>query len=440
MTHAHHDLHAHHDQAATRPAQADLHTARPSPGDDGPQLPLRRALLGAGLALPFATATTAVRAAAPATAPNAAGPRPERILVVLEMSGGNDGLNTVVPYADDTYYRLRPRIAIRPNKVLRLDEHHGFNPGMAGFERLYKDGHLAIVHGCGYEQPSFSHFASMAYWHTAAPNSGEETGWIGRLADALRPGGEAGYVVNIAASQSLAVRSRTHVPVVFDDPERFVRQAPFEERDLIARAHAATADEPNASRRYLHDIAHSARLASARVREACASYHTPVDYGLIPLDLPKVAALIAAGSATRLYYVAYRNNAFDTHVHQVDTHQRLLTYVSDAVSGFLRDMARIGRADDVVLMAFSEFGRRASENANLGTDHGTAGPMFIAGQPVRGGQYGQAPDLAGRLPDDNLAYTTDFRRVYATLAQGWLGLADTSAVLRGRFAPLGVFG
>jgi hypothetical protein len=391
--------------------------------------PTRRALLGAGLGLPFAAA----QAASPA------GPNPGRILVVLELSGGNDGLNTVVPYADDLYYTLRPRIAIKPQRVLRIDERHGFNPGMAGFDRLYKEGRLAIVHGCGYAQPSFSHFASMAYWHTAAPNSGEETGWIGRLADALRPGGEPGYVVNIAASQSLAVRSHGHVPLVFDDPERFVRQAPFEERDLIDRAHAQP-DAANPARSYLHAIAQSARLSSAQVREACARYRTPVDYGLVTLDLPKVAALIAAGSGTRLYYVAYRNNAFDTHVHQVDHHQRMLTYTADAVAGFLRDMERIGRADDVVLMAFSEFGRRASENANLGTDHGTAGPMFIAGKPVRGGQYGTPPDLATRSADDNLVHSTDYRRVYATVAQGWLGLQDLKAVLRGRFEPFPVFG
>jgi uncharacterized protein (DUF1501 family) len=396
---------------------------------NGPTLPMRRALLAAGLALPF----TAPRAAAPF-----AQPTNERILVVLEMSGGNDGLNTVVPYADDLYYRLRPRIGIRPERVRRIDERFGFNPGMAGFERLYKDGRLAIVHGCGYEQPSFSHFASMAYWHTAAPNSGEETGWIGRLADALRPGGDSGFVINIASSQSLAVRSRGHVPVVFDDPERFVRQAPFEERALIDR-NTPPGDDNNPTRRYLHEIAQSARAASARVREACAGYRSPVDYGLVTMDLPKVAALIAANMPTRLYYVAYRNNAFDTHVHQVDQHQRLLTYVSDAVAGFLRDMERIGRADDVVLMAFSEFGRRVPENANLGTDHGTAGPMFLAGKPVRGGQYGEPPNLASRTADDNLVHTSDFRRVYATVTGGWLGLQDSAALLRGRFEPFPIF-
>lgn len=397
------------------------------PSHDHAVDPTRRALLAGGLALPWLGLADA----------HAAGNG--KILVVLEMSGGNDGLNTVVPYADDLYYRLRPKLAIKPERLRKIDDRHGFNPGLAGFERLYKDGQLAIVHGCGYAQPSFSHFASMAYWHTAAPNSGEETGWIGRLADAMYPGGAANAIVNIDATQSLAVRSRRNVPVVFDDPERFTRRATFEERDLIGRT-AAAADEPNPSRRFLHDIERSARDASDRVREACAAYRTPVDYGIVPVDLPKVAALIAAGLPTRLYYVAYRNNAFDTHVHQADLHQRLLTYVADAVAGFMRDMQRIGRADDVVLLAFSEFGRRATENANLGTDHGTAGPMFLFGKPVKGGQYGEPVSLAQRAADDNLVYTTDFRRVYATVAEGWLGVKDSGNVLRGRFDPLPVFG
>jgi uncharacterized protein (DUF1501 family) len=410
----------------------DLHTETGS----GPSFqPLRRALLAAGLALPFVAPRGALAATATAAAAAAAD---RRILVVFEMSGGNDGLNTVVPYADDTYYRLRPNIGIRPERLRKLDDRHALNPGMAGFERLYKDGRLAIVHGCGYDQPSFSHFASMAYWHTAAPNSGEETGWVGRLADALRPGGEAGTVVNVAASQSLAVRGRRQAPVVFDDPERFVRQARFETREMIDRLQPAPNDG-NPARRYLHEVAATARDASQQVRDACARYRTSVDYGLLPLDLKKVAALIDADLPARVYYVGYRNNAFDTHVHQVELHQRLLTYMSDAISGFMRDMDRIGRADDVVLMAFSEFGRRPRENDNLGTDHGTAGPMFIVGKPVRGGHYGQPVDLGLRAADDNLQHTTDFRRVYATLMDRWLGVRSEGTVLRGRFEPFPMF-
>jgi uncharacterized protein (DUF1501 family) len=362
-----------------------------------------------------------------------------RILVVLELSGGNDGLNTVVPYRDDAYYRLRPNVGIKANRVRKIDDRFGFSPGMAGFESLYKDGKLAIVHGCGYDNPSFSHFTSMAYWHTAAPNSGQPYGWVGRLADALKPDAQRNFLVNVGSAQSLAVRSRLHTPVVFDDPAKFQRKSFFEERELIDQVSDHTTAD-NTNHRYLLDVARSARDASALVREAWSNYKTPVDYGLVPLDLPKVASLIQAGLPTRLFYVAYRNNAFDTHVHQGDTHQRLLTYASDAVQGFMRDMARIGRADDVVLMAFSEFGRRVPENTSLGTDHGTAGPMFIVGKPVKGGHYGTPVSLTQLAPDDNLIHTADFRRTYATLSEGWLGVPDTTALLGGKFEPFPVFG
>jgi len=361
-----------------------------------------------------------------------------RILVIFELSGGNDGLNTVVPYADDAYYRQRPHIGIKPQKLLKIDDRFGFSPGMAGFERLYKEGRLGIVHGCGYDNPSFSHFTSMAYWHTAAPNSGEEYGWVGRLADALQPEPAPNFIVNVDTTQSLAVRSRLHTPVVFDDPERFARNALYPEKPLLAKV--AEADPGmNATRRYLLEVARSAQDSSALVREAWAKYRSPVDYGIVPLHLPKVAALIEAGMPARLYYVAFRNNAFDTHVQQADLHQRLLTYASDAVHGFMRDMERIGRADDVTMMIFSEFGRRVPENTSLGTDHGAANVMFLAGKPVKGGHYGEVPSLVRLDAGDNLVYTTDFRRVYATVMQGWLGFTNTREVLRGEFESFPAF-
>ena len=148
-----------------------------------------------------------------------------KILVVLELSGGNDGLNTLVPYGDDAYYKQRPNIGIPKKDLKIIDDHFGFSGGMAGFQRLYKDGKLALIHGCGYDNPSFSHFSSMAYWHTAAPNSGEPYGWVGRLADTLAPQAPPNFLVNIGVRQSLAVRSRKHVPVVFDDPAKFTQQA-----------------------------------------------------------------------------------------------------------------------------------------------------------------------------------------------------------------------
>jgi len=361
-----------------------------------------------------------------------------RILVVLELSGGNEGLNTVAPYGDDAYYRLRPIIGLKAAGLRKIDDHFGFNRGMVGFERLFKDGKLAIVHGCGYENPSFSHFTSMAYWQTAAPNSGEQYGWVGRVADAIRPDAPSNFLVNIDSHQSLAVRSKTHVPVVFDDPNKFMREAFSEERDVLGQV-ADNGQVTNPSRRYLLDIARSANDASALVRQAWANYKSPVDYGIASLDLPKVVALIDAGMPTRLYYVSYRNNAFDTHVFQNDLHQRLLTYTSDAVSAFMQDLKRIGRDKDVVLMIFSEFGRRVPENTSLGTDHGAANLMFVAGNHVKGGHYGKIPSLTALDPGDNLMYTTDFRRVYATMIAGWLGYKNTQDLLKGSFEAFDMF-
>jgi len=392
--------------------------------------------LGAGVAASLGMPPFFARTASALAADGAVG---DRILVVLELSGGNDGLNTLVPYADDAYHRRRPTIGLKPNAVRKIDATYGFSPGMAGFERLFKDGHLAIVHGCGYDNPSFSHFTSMAYWHTAAPNSGEEYGWVGRVADKLRPGGAPNFVVNIDTAQSLAVKSRDHAPVVFDDPERFGRQGFAQEMPLLQHVPEAASDT-NGSREYLREVARSARDASGLVREAWRRYRSPIDYGIVPVDLPKVAALIAAGLPTRLFYAAYRHNAFDTHVHQGDLHARLLTYVSDAVAGFLRDIERLGRADQVVLLIFSEFGRRVPENTSLGTDHGTANLMFVAGRAVKGGHYGQPPSLTQLDGGDNLVHTTDFRRVYATVIADWLGYPQADQLLRGRFPTLPLFG
>ncbi len=361
-----------------------------------------------------------------------------RILVILELSGGNDGLNTVVPYGDDAYYSHRPNIGVRPGNLRILDDHFGLSSGMAGLERLYKDGKVAILHGCGYDNPSFSHFTSMAYWHTAAPNSGEEYGWVGRLADAMAPGAPSNYIVNVDSRQSLAVRSARHVPVVFDDPAKFQRDAFFEEKEIFA-AVPDSGNVQNASRRYLLDIARSANEASALVREAWSAYESPVDYGINGLDLPKVVSLIDAGMPTKLYYVSYRNNAFDTHVFQADLHQRLLTYTSDAVSAFMQDLERIGRAGDVTLMIFSEFGRRVPENVSLGTDHGAGNVMFVVGSNIRGGHYGEIPSLTTLAEGDNLAHTSDFRRAYATMIEGWLGHPDSSSLLNGDFETFDLF-
>jgi uncharacterized protein (DUF1501 family) len=391
----------------------------------------RRRFLQAGAALGVAASPLMFSSAALGQTPPTAG---QRILVVLELSGGNDGLNTVIPYGDDSYYRHRPKIGIRPLKVRKLDDHFGLSEGMVGLEKLYKDGKLAIVHGVGYANPSFSHFTSMAYWHTAAPNSGEQYGWVGRLADAMAPAAPANFLINIGATQSLAVRAHRHVPVVFDNPANFTREMFFEENTAL-RAEPERGPTVNATQAYLRDIARSANDSSGLVRKAWSDYRSPVDYGITDLGLRRVAAMIAAGLPARLYYTAYANNAFDTHVVQNDLQPRLLTYTSDAVSAFMQDMERIGRADDVTLMVFSEFGRRVPENTSLGTDHGAANVMFVAGKKVKGGQYGEPPSLTKLDEGDNLLFTTEFRRVYATMEQAWLGQPQRPDLLNGTFKP-----
>ena len=397
----------------------------------------RRSLLKGGIAATAALATAPVFDRRAWAAPRR--DEGDRILVVVELSGGNDGLNTVVPHGDDAYYRQRPTIGIKADELLKLDDEFGFNPGMLGFERLWRSGDLAIVHGCGYEQPSYSHFTSMAYWHTGVPGGGDEFGWLGRLADALDERGGAGaeLLINIASAQSLAVKSRRHTPVVFDDPERFQRRAFHSQQALMARVDP---DDGNASRAYLNDVARSALGASARIRQAWSDYRSPVDYGIAPMDLPKVAACIEAGLPARIYHVAFRNNAFDTHVQQSALHRRLLSYACDGIHGFIRDLERLGQAQRVVVLVHSEFGRRVPENTNLGTDHGTANLMFLAGKPIKGGHYGKPPSLTELTDGENLVHTADFRRVYATAIDGWMQPSAASTVLKGQFETLPVFG
>jgi uncharacterized protein (DUF1501 family) len=396
--------------------------------------------IGVGVALPAVLRRTSAVLAAQALQGTSLEAHPERILVVIELAGGNDGLNTVVPYADPAYYRARPTLAIEEQEVIKIVDGFGLHPSMVGFERLYKDGLLAVVHGCGYDRPSLSHFSSMGYWHTGVPNGGETLGWIGRLADRRYDSSRRNVIVNLGASQSLAVRADRHSPLVFSDPARFSRDGSEDETRVLAelsRSRPAT----NAMLEFLTSTAENATESSEIVRQATASYRTPVDYGqggALAASLQRVAALIAADLPTRLYYVTYPGNQFDTHVQQADLHSRLLMYTADAVRGFIEDVERIGRADRVAVMMFTEFGRRVEENGSLGTDHGTATPMFVAGKGLRGGFYGRPPSLTD-LDDGNLKKTTDFRRVYASLIDEWLGCDQTDAILRGRFEPLGMF-
>ena len=402
---------------------------------------LRKGLYGIGLTagLPVLLDRTSAALTAQALEGTSAESRPERILVVVELSGGNDGLNTVVPYGDDEYYRVRPNLGVRPADVIPLADGYGLHPSMTGFERLYKEGMLGVVHGCGYDNPSLSHFSSMGFWHTGVPNGGEPLGWLGRLADGVYDHDAQGnMIVNIGTRQSLAVQARHHQPLVFNNPRGFRRVGSEVEKEAIERLRPKAPDNP--ALEFLASTAENAVESAQFVREASAAYRTPVDYGIGGLSpqLRQVAALVHAGMPTRLYYVAYQGNSFDTHVHQADPHSRLLAYTADAIRGFMDDLKRIGRAGDVAMMVFTEFGRRVEENASLGTDHGTATPMFVIGSGVAGGLHGRHPSLTD-LDDGNLKMTTDFRRVYASMIEGWLGFDDSASILKGSFEPMRLF-
>jgi len=402
---------------------------------------LRKGLYGVGVAagLPVLLERTTAALTAQALAGTSVEAHRERIMVVVELSGGNDGLNTVVPTGDDEYYRVRPNLGIPATQAIPIADGFGLHPSLVGFERLYKDGMMAVVHGCGYDNPSLSHFSSMGYWHTGVPNGGEPLGWLGRVADGVYDHDAQGnIIVNIGTRQSLAVRARNHQPLVFNDPRSFRRVGSDTEKQAIEGLRPASLDNP--ALEFLAATATNAVESSQFVREAAAGYSTPVDYGIGGLSpqLRRVAALINAEMPTRLYYVSYQGNSFDTHVHQADPHARLLAYTADAVRGFVEDLKRIGRASDVAIMMFTEFGRRVEENASLGTDHGTATPMFVIGAGVKGGLYGRHPSLTD-LDDGNLKMTTDFRRVYATMIAEWLGFSDTESILKGSFEPLGLF-
>ena len=363
---------------------------------------------------------------------------PNRIMVVLELSGGNDGLNTVVPYGHDAYYKARPTLSIKENDVIKLNDEFGFHSACTGLESMFKDGKMAVIHGCGYPEPNLSHFTAMEWWHTATPHGSDKLGWVGRFADAYQPEAIENYIVNIASRQSFAVNSAVHAPVGFNDPEKFGRVGTAAQQkvfDVFGEVEATR----NSSLDFVNQVARTATTGASMVRHACSEYQTLVDYGSnndLTLDLKKVSAMIAADLPTRIYYVSM--GGFDTHAAQGASHNLLMIYMADAIRGFMEDVERIGRADDVAMMVFTEFGRRVEENASGGTDHGTATPMYILGNSIRGGFYGEHPSLT-ELDNGNLIMTTDFRSVYGTMLKEWMGFGGTEEILKGDFPTLGVF-
>jgi uncharacterized protein (DUF1501 family) len=355
-------------------------------------------------------------------------PAGANVLVLVTLYGGNDGLGTLVPYADNAYHDARPDLAHGADEVLKLDDQLGLNPAMTGFKKLWDDKKLAIVRGVGYPKPDHSHFRSMDIWQTGSPDHPANTGWIGRWLDATRP--DPLRVVSVGATlPPLAVGARaTGVALPLTSFE-----APSGPLGAGVRALAAAdpADPPTQA---------LAARATGTLLAATATFGPPLDAaaGADPDDddnqaqggsaggqsalakqLGIVSRCVKAGVPTQVYAVSL--GGFDTHADEKGTQSRLLGELDAAVSGFVADMS--GQARGVVVAVYSEFGRRVGANASQGTDHGTAGPLFVAGSPVRGGFFGEQPSLTA-LDDGDLKVTTDFRSVYGTLLERVL---DTEA-------------
>ncbi|MGB8521259.1 MAG: DUF1501 domain-containing protein [Candidatus Tumulicola sp.] len=363
-----------------------------------------------------------------------------RCLVLVNLNGGNDGLNCIVPHGDAQYYRLRPSLAIAQNDVLSINAQLGFNPRMRSLKGMYDKGMVAVVQGVGYPNADHSHFRSSEIWQTGVPDKYEHTGWIGRyLDDAGLPDGD--LFKGVALSQVLPevlVANKTDVPAI----SNLGQYGLIADRDPMARtAFAQQARDkrlPFTSPYLAHvmQIEDHAQRTSEELPKLIAGYKAQASYPATPIgrSLALAAQIVGSNIGTKVLYVSH--GSFDTHVSQVATQNNLLGQLSDALSAFYTDLAAHGNDKRVLTMTFSEFGRRAAENAARGTDHGEASPLFLIGGSVKGGIYGKMPDL-GNTNMGNVAFTTDFRSVYATVLERWLG-RPSQAVLGGSFSKLAV--
>lgn len=379
-------------------------------------------------------------------ATHAAVPAPETdrsILVVVQLAGGNDGLNTLVPFADDQYYRLRPTLGIAREKVLPTGDRCGLHPALAGLHRLYGDGKLAIVQNVGYPNPNRSHFRSTEIWETAsASDEFAASGWIGR------------YLDNACAGQPADNHDPTAIHVTNGVPQSFQGNQPHPTFGLVPGGGSrrdnedtrrlleamvrqpADATTGNDATGFLRQTFMDTLVTERKVQQVLGAYRPGTTYPGSPFaaSLRNVAALIAARLPTRVYFVSL--GGFDTHTNQLAAHANLLTQLSDGLAAFQRDLEDKKLADQVTTMTFSEFGRRPNENESRGTDHGTAAPLFVLGARVKGGLHGTAPSLE-LAKNQDLQFSTDFRRVYATMLDRWLQ-SPSEPVLNGRFEPLGI--
>ncbi|UFH56245.1 DUF1501 domain-containing protein [Spirosoma sp. KNUC1025] len=357
-----------------------------------------------------------------------------KILVIVQLSGGNDGLNTVVPYRNDIYYRERPTIAIRPEKVLPLTDEVGLHPAMQPLKALYDEGLVTVINNVGYPNPDRSHFRSMDIWQTASDSDQyAHTGWVGRYLDAACSG-EAQQpfrTIEVDDTLSLAMKGNELNGLAVLDPRKLYNQTRSGLVTGLSKVHDEPGHQPE-SVAYLYKTLAEMVSSADFVYEKVKVYKSAATYPANELGnrLRIVSQLIQSGVSTSVYYVSI--TGFDTHINQLGQQERLLKQYAEAVAAFMADLKTTDRQNDVLLMTFSEFGRRVKQNASNGTDHGTANNVFLIGGGLPSKRVlNEAPNLT-KLTDGDLTYSVDFRQIYATLLHDYLG-ADDVAILGRKF-------
>jgi uncharacterized protein (DUF1501 family) len=356
-----------------------------------------------------------------------------RNLIVIQLSGGNDSLNTIVPYTNDIYYKLRSGIAIKKEEVIKLNDLQGLHPSMTAMQKLYDQGYLTIINGVGYPNPDRSHFRSMDIWQTASDhNEYLNTGWLGRYLDATCSGKcDSHTAIEVDDTLSLALKGKNIKGLAVKDFERLYKttKEPFFKK-VINTADKKMLDEDNLG--YLYKTLIEIDSSVQYIYDTGKTYTNAVEYpqNNFGKQLKNISTFINSGMQTKVYYVSH--GSFDTHVNQPGNHNRLLQTFSDGVYTLVNDLKKNNKLDDTLIMVFSEFGRRVEQNAGNGTDHGTAGNMFLIGGKLKQkGIINTEPDLSN-LEDGDLKHTVDFRNVYSTILSNWLNV-DASKILNGNF-------
>lgn len=351
-------------------------------------------------------------------------PLGNKVVVILQLSGGNDGLNTVIPVRNDLYYKARPRLGIVRDKALSLTDEVGLHPALTAFKELYDDGSLAILNNVGYPNPDRSHFRSMDIWHTASQSSEYwNNGWVGRYLDAQCKGcDKPTQAIEIDDILSLALKGDNIKGIAVKDPRRLYGTANEKFFKEVMKNHTDEAGEQPAD--YLYKTMAETLSSADYIFQQSKMHPTKAEYPKSDLgnSMKTIASLIFSEINTKVYYVSL--GSFDTHINQDGQQQRLFTEMNDAVKAFVKDLKTNYRFDDVMLFTFSEFGRRVAQNASNGTDHGTANNMFlISGGLKQKGLINELPNLAD-LDEGDLKYNVDFKNVYATILNKWLKAND----------------